>query len=156
MTTIVSFDQLPSLEGVELGASGWLVVSQAMIDQFADATGDHQWIHTDPVRAKDGPFGGPIAHGYLTLSLLIPLWTELFDVEGVTAKVNYGSEQGPVPRAGPGRWLDPPGRVDRQGGAGEQGSADHCGRHRRDREQRQTGLRRPTGVPLLRMTGRAR
>jgi len=90
MTTIVSFDDLPSMEGVELGASGWLVVSQARINQFADATDDHQWIHTDPERAKDGPFGGPIAHGYLTLSLLIPLWTELFDVAGVTTKVNYG------------------------------------------------------------------
>jgi acyl dehydratase len=90
MTTIVSFDDLPSVEGADLGASGWLVVSQARINQFADATDDHQWIHTDPDRAKDGPFGGPIAHGFLTLSLLIPLWTELFDVEGVSTKVNYG------------------------------------------------------------------
>ena len=57
---------------------------------FADATEDHQWIHTDPERAKDGPFGAPIAHGYLTLSLVIPLWTELLDVTGVTTKINYG------------------------------------------------------------------
>jgi acyl dehydratase len=65
-------------------------VTQERIDTFADATGDHQWIHVDPERAKDGPFGAPIAHGYLTLSLFIPLFTELLDVQGVTTKVNYG------------------------------------------------------------------
>jgi acyl dehydratase len=63
------------------------------IDQFAVATSDDQWIHTDPVRAADGPFGGTIAHGFLTLSLVIPFWGELFDVEGVTTKVNYGLDR---------------------------------------------------------------
>jgi len=65
-------------------------VDQKRIDMFADATGDHQWIHVDPARAQGGPFGATIAHGYLTLSLLIPLWTELLEVRNVTTKVNYG------------------------------------------------------------------
>ncbi|MCX5203581.1 MaoC family dehydratase [Streptomyces sp. NBC_00237] len=92
MTTITvdGLDELKKLAGTELGISDWISVSQERIDGFADATGDHQWIHTDPERAKDGPFGAPIAHGYLTLSLFIPLFTELLDVRGVTTKVNYG------------------------------------------------------------------
>ncbi|TDC83698.1 MaoC family dehydratase [Actinomadura sp. 7K507] len=90
MTTTVAFEDLTSMAGDSLGAGRWLEVDQARIDTFADATDDHQWIHVDPERAKDGPFGGPIAHGYLTLSLVIPLWTELLDVTGVTTKVNYG------------------------------------------------------------------
>ena len=90
MTTTIAFEDLKSLAGGSLGAGRWLEVDQARIDAFADATGDHQWIHVDPERAKDGPFGGPIAHGYLTLSLVIPLWTELLDVTGVTTKINYG------------------------------------------------------------------
>src|SRR5690606_6755136 len=84
-----------------LGPSEWRVVTQDRIDTFADATDDHQWIHTDPQRAKDGPFGAPIAHGFLTLSLLIPMWSELFGVEGATTKVNYGLDKvrftSPVP-----------------------------------------------------------
>jgi acyl dehydratase len=88
--TVSGIEALKKLEGSDLGASEWLTVSQERINGFADATGDHQWIHTDPERAKDGPFGAPIAHGYLTLSLFIPLFTELLDVEGVATKVNYG------------------------------------------------------------------
>ena len=64
-----------------------------IVDTFADATDDHQWIHTDPERAKAGPFGTTIAHGYLTLSLLIPTRTEILDVRNVSAKVNYGLEK---------------------------------------------------------------
>ncbi|NUP47771.1 MAG: MaoC family dehydratase [Catenulispora sp.] len=75
---------------VDLGHSAWLEITQERVNTFADATDDHQWIHTDPERAATGPFGGAIAHGYLTLSLLIPLWTELLEVEGVGMKVNYG------------------------------------------------------------------
>ncbi|MER5181196.1 MaoC family dehydratase [Streptomyces sp. NPDC002896] len=88
--TVSGLDELKKLAGGELGTSEWITVSQERINGFADATGDHQWIHTDPERAKEGPFGGPIAHGYLTLSLFIPLFTELLEVEGVTTKVNYG------------------------------------------------------------------
>ncbi|WP_020135544.1 MaoC family dehydratase [Streptomyces sp. 351MFTsu5.1] len=88
--TVNGLDELKKLAGSDLGTSEWIEVTQERIDTFADATGDHQWIHVDPERAKDGPFGAPIAHGYLTLSLFIPLFTELLDVQGVTTKVNYG------------------------------------------------------------------
>lgn len=88
--TVNGLDELKKLAGSDLGTSEWIEVTQERIDTFADATGDHQWIHVDPQRAKEGPFGAPIAHGYLTLSLFIPLFTELLDVQGVTTKVNYG------------------------------------------------------------------
>ncbi|MEW2613572.1 MaoC family dehydratase [Streptomyces sp. NPDC047880] len=88
--TVNGLDELKKLAGNDLGTSEWIEVTQERIETFADATGDHQWIHVDPERAKDGPFGAPIAHGYLTLSLFIPLFTELLDVQGVTTKVNYG------------------------------------------------------------------
>ncbi|MFF8652850.1 MaoC family dehydratase [Streptomyces huasconensis] len=86
-------DELTALAGSELGVTDWLEVGQGRIDTFADATDDHQWIHTDPERAALGPFGAPIAHGYLTLSLFIPLFTDLLDVRGVTTKVNYGLDK---------------------------------------------------------------
>ncbi|MEU0117208.1 MaoC family dehydratase [Streptomyces bobili] len=88
--TVNGLDELKKLAGSDLGTSEWIEVTQERIDTFADATGDHQWIHVDPERAEAGPFGAPIAHGYLTLSLFIPLFTELLDVQGVTTKVNYG------------------------------------------------------------------
>ncbi|MEU1853203.1 MaoC family dehydratase [Streptomyces sp. NPDC019990] len=88
--TVNGLDELKKLAGADLGTSEWIEVTQERIDTFADATGDHQWIHVDPERAKEGPFGAPIAHGYLTLSLFIPLFTALLDVQGVTTKVNYG------------------------------------------------------------------
>ncbi|BBC31549.1 putative enoyl-CoA hydratase 1 [Streptomyces graminofaciens] len=88
--TVNGIDELKKLEGSDLGTSEWIEVTQERINTFADATGDHQWIHVDPEKAAEGPFGAPIAHGYLTLSLFIPLFTELLDVEGVSTKVNYG------------------------------------------------------------------
>jgi acyl dehydratase len=88
-------------KGEPLGTSDWLTVTQERIDTFADATGDHQWIHVDVERAKDGPFGGTIAHGYLTLSLIPVLAAELFTVRGVRMAVNYGTDKvrfpAPVP-----------------------------------------------------------
>ncbi|MFC7304023.1 MaoC family dehydratase [Streptomyces monticola] len=99
--TVDGLAALKKLAGSELGVSDWIEITQERIDTFADATGDHQWIHTDPQRAADGPFGAPIAHGYLTLSLFIPLFTDLLDVQGVTTKVNYGLDKvrfpAPVP-----------------------------------------------------------
>src|SRR5919198_4753443 len=74
--------------GQEVGPSRWLEVTQERIDAFADATDDHQWIHVDPERAADGPFGATIAHGFLTLSLLIPLWEDVYRHHGVG--INYG------------------------------------------------------------------
>ena len=87
---VETIDDLRPLIGADLGTSEWLEVDQRRIDTFADATDDHQWIHVDAERAKDGPFGTTIAHGYLTLSLLIPLWTQILDVRQVSSKVNYG------------------------------------------------------------------
>ncbi|WP_052863240.1 MaoC family dehydratase [Streptomyces niger] len=91
--TVNGLEELKKLAGSDLGTSDWLEVTQDRIDTFADATGDHQWIHTDPEKAAQGPFGAPIAHGYLTLSLFIPLFTGLLDVQGVTTKVNYGLDK---------------------------------------------------------------
>ncbi|WSA10181.1 MaoC family dehydratase [Micromonospora sp. NBC_01813] len=92
MTTI-AYDQLPTLAGTDLGHTEYRTVTQDQVNLFADATDDHQWIHVDPERAKDGPFGAPIAHGFLTLSLAVPFWTELLDVQGVSTKVNYGLDK---------------------------------------------------------------
>ena len=92
-TTVHGLDELAALAGTTLGPTEWQEVTQDQVNQFADATGDHQWIHTDPVRAANGPFGGPIAHGYLTLSLIIPLWTGLLDLRGVRTRVNYGLDR---------------------------------------------------------------
>ena len=91
--TVVAFDEVKNLVGKSLGHSAWREITQEQVNTFADATDDHQWIHVDPERAKEGPFGAPIAHGFLTLSLLIPMWSELFDVTGVRTKVNYGLDK---------------------------------------------------------------
>ncbi|GAA2420106.1 MaoC family dehydratase [Nonomuraea africana] len=91
--TVTGLEEIKLLAGRDLGRSGWMEVAQDRVDTFAEATDDHQWIHVDPDRAKDGPFGGTIAHGYLTLSLLIPLFTELLEIRGVTMSVNYGLEK---------------------------------------------------------------
>ncbi|MEU7561846.1 MaoC family dehydratase [Streptomyces eurythermus] len=92
-TTAHGLDELKSLAGTDLGRTDWREITQDRVNTFADATDDHQWIHTDPERAKAGPFGGPIAHGYLTLSLIIPLFNELLEIDGVSMSVNYGLEK---------------------------------------------------------------
>ncbi|MGQ7298147.1 MaoC family dehydratase [Quadrisphaera sp. KR29] len=85
--------ELPGLAGTEIGTSAWVTVTQERIDTFADATDDHQWIHVDPARAASGPFGAPVAHGFLTLSLFIPLWSQLLEVTDATTLVNYGLDK---------------------------------------------------------------
>jgi acyl dehydratase len=91
MTTTTTMADLPGLTGTELGTSDWYEVTQQHVDLFADATGDHQWIHVDVERAKaESPFGGPIAHGYLTLSLLVPLFAQVLTVTDTAMGVNYG------------------------------------------------------------------
>lgn len=82
--------QLPALVGQEVAVSDWLTVTQQQIDQFADATGDHQWIHVDVERAKAGPFGAPIAHGFLTLSLLPQFLQSAMEIRDARMGVNYG------------------------------------------------------------------
>ena len=93
MITVTGLAELKALAGRDLGHSGWLEITQQRVDTFADATGDHQWIHVDQQRAAAGPFGGTIAHGYLTLALVIPLFGELLDIRGVKMGVNYGLEK---------------------------------------------------------------
>jgi acyl dehydratase len=83
-------DELRAAAGTELGQSDWVTVDQSQIDTFADATGDHQWIHVDETRAKEGPFGTTIAHGFLTLSLLPVLIGQVYKVDGVKMGINYG------------------------------------------------------------------
>ncbi|MGD0192069.1 MAG: MaoC family dehydratase [Rhizomicrobium sp.] len=90
----VSFDDLPSLVGQELGVTEWITIDQDRINKFADATGDHQWIHIDVERAKkELPGGKTIAHGYLTLSLLPMLGAGIMRVTGVSRGINYGSNK---------------------------------------------------------------
>ena len=90
MRTITGLDELKRAVGEELGVSGWHEVGQSDIDAFADVTGDHQWIHVDPERAKDSPFGSTIAHGYYTLSLAPKFAYSLVSYEGFAFGVNYG------------------------------------------------------------------
>jgi acyl dehydratase len=100
-TTFETPEALLEAVGQHLGHSEWLTIKQDRIDQFADATGDHQWIHVDPDRAAEGPFGKTIAHGYLTLSLANLFLPEIMQVNNVSMGVNYGCEKvrfpAPVP-----------------------------------------------------------
>ena len=90
MRTITGLDELKQAEGEELGVSDWHTITQADIDAFADVTGDHQWIHVDPERAKDTPFGGTIAHGYFTLSLAPRFTEQVMKLDGFAMAINYG------------------------------------------------------------------
>lgn len=101
-TILDGLDAVREAAGSHLGTSDWLIVDQARIDAFADATGDHQWIHVDPERAaQEGPFGSTIAHGYLTLSLTNGLLPSIVEVRGVSMGINYGTNKvrfpAPVP-----------------------------------------------------------
>ena len=101
-TTVDGIEGVRGLVGRHLGYSDWVTITQEQVNQFADATGDHQWIHVDPERAaKESPFGGPVAHGYLTLSLLPMLVPQIIETTGFRMGVNYGTEKvrfpSPVP-----------------------------------------------------------
>jgi acyl dehydratase len=100
----LTIDELRQRVGQEIGVSEPFEITQDRVNRFADATEDHQWIHVDPERARSGPFGGPIAHGYLTLSLIPHLLGRTFQVEGVRMGVNYGLNRlrfpAPVPVPG--------------------------------------------------------
>ena len=101
MRTFARLAELAVLQGQEIGTSDWVVVDQACIDQFARSTGDAQWIHVDPARAADGPFGTTVAHGFLTLSLLPRLASGAFRIDDVRMGLNYGLDRvrfpSPVP-----------------------------------------------------------
>lgn len=103
--TVATLADLRRYEGEPLGTSSWVRVLQDRVNTFADATDDHQWIHTEPERAAaESAFGGAIAHGHLTLSLIIPMWSEVLHVRSVTTGVNYGLNKvrfpAPVPVGG--------------------------------------------------------
>ena len=108
--------ELESAIGQHLGYSDWLAIEQSRIDTFAEATGDHQWIHVDPERARNGPFGGCIAHGYLTQSLVNFFLPQIVEVQGITMGVNYGADKvrfpAPVPVGS--RVRAPPVQVSQQ------------------------------------------
>jgi|TARA_B110000914_G_scaffold225925_1_gene248264 acyl dehydratase len=94
MTTVfASPDELPDAVGTHLGYGDWITVDQDRIDLFAEATGDHQWIHVDPERAAAGPFGATIAHGYLTLALTNQMLPGLVRVDGISMGINYGTDK---------------------------------------------------------------
>src|SRR6187551_1981164 len=101
MKIFQNLDELPPLVGQDVAQSAWITITQEQVNLFAEATGDHQWIHVDVERAKAGPFGGPIAHGYLTLSLGPKLGDQTWRVDGVAMGVNYGIDKlrfpAPVP-----------------------------------------------------------
>jgi acyl dehydratase len=101
MRTISSLEELPALVGQEVALSDWITITQEQVNQFAEATGDHQWIHVDVERAKAGPFGAPIAHGFLTLSLIPRFFESSFEILNTRMGVNYGLNKvrftGPVP-----------------------------------------------------------
>lgn len=101
VTTFSSIAELAGHVGEHLGYSEWWEITQQRVDTFADATDDHQWIHVDVDRAAAGPFGGPIAHGYLTLSMAVPLLEQILHVGGVAMGINYGTNKvrfpAPVP-----------------------------------------------------------
>ncbi|WP_248959041.1 MaoC family dehydratase [Sphaerisporangium perillae] len=91
--TVTGLDEIKALAGTDLGRTDWVEITQDRVNTFADATGDHQWIHIDPERAATGPFSGTIAHGYLTLSLIIPLFNQLLAIEGTSMSLNYGLDK---------------------------------------------------------------
>ena len=101
MRLFENLEQIEAAVGQHVGHSEWMEITQARIDAFADATGDHQWIHVDPERAADGPYGTTIAHGYLTLSLLPLLVEQVMQIRGFRMMINYGLDKvrfpAPVP-----------------------------------------------------------
>ncbi|KAA0919333.1 MaoC family dehydratase [Dietzia sp. ANT_WB102] len=90
MRVFEGLDQVENAIGEHLGFSDWMEITQERVDAFAEATGDHQWIHVDPARAAEGPYGSTIAHGYLTLSLLPVLGADVMDIRGFRMMINYG------------------------------------------------------------------
>ncbi|MGH8925365.1 MAG: MaoC family dehydratase [Acidimicrobiia bacterium] len=93
MTTFATPTEMDTAVGSHLGYSDWLEITQERINLFADATSDHQWIHVDPERAKTGPFGTTVAHGYLTLALAVPFVEQILKVEGSLMGINYGANK---------------------------------------------------------------
>ena len=156
-TTVSSIEELHSSSvSTSAGPTG-TSIDQARVNLFADATDDHQWIHVDPERAAAGPFGGTIAHGYLTLSLIPGILHEVLQVEGITFGVNYGCNKVRFPAPVKVGLEAPAGR--RGGVGGEHGQRRGAGRprhHHRNRGLGQAVVRGPGRLPLLLVTLRFR
>ena len=124
MAKTIEVKDLKAHEGEHLGTSDWHAVTQEQVNLFAEATGDHQWIHVDPERAKAGPFGGTIAHGYLTMSLAPALLQEVWQVDGMRLGLNYGINKlrfpAPVPVGSKLRVDATLAKVEEVGGGGQQ------------------------------------
>ncbi len=141
-STTTTLAELPSLKGQVLGVSEWFEVTQDRVNTFADATDDHQWIHVDPERAAaESPFGGPIGHGFLTLSLFIPMWSQVLTVTDVKMGVNYGLNKVRFPAPGAGGVEDPADRHPRRRRGGQGRAAAGRRRGHRARGLGQAGLR---------------
>ena len=142
MRTITGLEELRQAEGEELGVSDWHEVTQADIDAFADVTGDHQWIHVDPERAKETPFGGTIAHGYYTLSLAPRFNEQILRMDGFAFAINYGLNKvrfpAPLPVGGKVRMRAKVAGLEDVPGRG----ADDDGADVRARGRREARLRR--------------
>ena len=151
-STTTTLAELPSFKGKELGTSDWFEITQERVNTFADATDDHQWIHVDVERAKaESPFRGPIGHGFLTLSLFVPMWSQILTVTDVKMGVNYGLNRvrfpAPVPVGSRIRLTDARGRGGVQGRpAARRRRGDRAGR------RRQAGVRAGVRHPPLRLS----
>ena len=153
-SAITGADELKSLVGEHLGYSDYMEITQDRANKFADATGDHQWIHVDVERAKAGLFGGPIAHGYLTLSLGPVLYPTIVRIEGFSMGVNYGANKVRFLRRS--RWIQPAPRREAARRRGHhRWRADDDGVHLRVRGCRQAVLRRRDHLPQLRLAARS-
>ncbi len=151
MTDVRVFDGAESVKaavGEHLGYSEWLEITQERVNTFAEATGDFQWIHIDVERAKAGPFGGTIAHGYLTLSLASFFLPQIARYEGFSMAINYGVDKVRFRRARPRRQAHPRRRGDDGGHRREGWHPDQGAHHHRDRGQRAPGVRHRVALPV--------
>ena len=152
-TTLEGIEGLKAAVGQDLGTSGWVEITQDQVNRFADATGDHQWIHVDVERAKAGPFGGPIAHGYLTLSLAPVLLPEVLQRERHQHGRQLRLQQGALPVAGAGRVEAADGRHDRRRRRGGRRRPGHHDGHVRGGGRAEAVVRRRGDLPELRLKG---
>ena len=151
MKTFTGIAEIAAAVGTELGTSDWVTIDQGRIDAFADATGDHQWIHVDAERAKAGPFGTTIAHGFLTLSLLPSFFAQIYRVEGIAMGINYGLGKARFPSpVRVGSRLRATSRLDGRHGCPGRGAMRARDRDR-DRGRAQAGLRRRVDLALHRL-----
>ena len=153
MRVFTTFDEITAAIGEELGSSEWVTIEQERVNQFAEATDDHQWIHVDVERAASGPFGGTIAHGYLTVSLLPWLGSQIFSLETPGARLNYGLNKVRFPNpVKVGARVRASCELHRRHRAARRPAADDEVRHR-DRGRGQAGLRRRDAGPAAQLTG---